>query len=334
MLRGIAALMVSFFHFTWGSGGSYLPLSNILMGIGLQGWMGVEIFFVISGFIIPYSMFVNDYSLDKIFIFLKKRIIRIEPPYLISVALAIVLNYISTLSPFYRGAPFKPDWWNALGHVAYLNAFTGQPWLNPVYWTLNLEFQYYLLIALLFSLVVSPKWYRRLLFFAGFIVASLVAPRNDSFIFYYAGYFLAGIVLFQFYCRIIGKTEFLVLLLATCGVLFYRQGIILFLLTGATVSVILFVKKVPAFMKWLGMISYSLYLLHPLIGGRVMNLTDAIVHNQTLRSIMVFVALAVSVASAALYYRFIEKPFKSRAAMIKYDQPVLTDPEALSPTAK
>lgn len=320
MLRGIAALMVCFYHFTWGSGGTLLPQSNILMRIGLQGWSGVEVFFVISGFIIPYSMFVNDYSLDKIFLFLKKRIIRIEPPYLISAILAIVLNYVSTLSPFYRGGPFKPDWWNALGHVAYLNAFTGRPWLNPVYWTLALEFQYYILIALLFGLVVSSKRYRRLLFFAGFIGASLVAPKNDSFIFYYAGYFLVGIVLFQFYCRIITKTEFLVLLLATCGVLFYRQGLFLFLLTGTTVSVILFVKKVPAFMKWLGTISYSLYLLHALIGGRIMNLTEARVHSETLRGAMVFVALAVSVMCSALYYRFIEKPFKVRAAMIKYDQ--------------
>lgn len=334
MLRGIAALMVCFYHFTWGSGGILLPQGNVLMGIGLQGWMGVEIFFVISGFIIPYSMFVNDYTLDKVFIFLKKRIIRIEPPYLISAALAIVLGYVSMLSPRYRGKPFHPDWWNALGHVAYLNAFTGRPWLNPVYWTLAVEFQYYLLIAFLFGLVVSAKRYWRLLFFAAFLGASLVAPKTESYIFYYTGFFLAGILLFQFYCLIVSQTEFLILLLITCGVLFYRQGLILFLLTIATVAIILFVKKVPAFLKWLGTISYSLYLLHPLIGGRIMNITEAVVNDQTIRGAMVFVALAGSVIAAALYYRFIEKPFKLRAAMIKYDQPALTDPTALSPAAK
>jgi peptidoglycan/LPS O-acetylase OafA/YrhL len=334
MLRGIAAVMVCFFHFTWGSGGDLLPQNNILMRAGLQGWMGVEIFFVISGFIIPYSMFVNEYSLDKVFIFLKKRIIRIEPPYLISAALTIVLGYVSMLSPYYRGKPFHPDWLNVLGHVAYLNAFTGRPWLNPVYWTLALEFQYYLLIAFLYALAVSSKRYYRLIFFAAFACTALIAPKNDSYIFYYACNFLAGIVLFQFYCRIVSGTEFLLLLLATCGVLFYRQGLTLSLLTAATVAIILFVKTVPAWLKWLGTISYSLYLLHAIIGGRIMNLTEALVHSQSVRGAMVFVALAVSVICSALYYRFIEKPFKSRAAMIKYDQPPVIDPAALSPAAK
>jgi peptidoglycan/LPS O-acetylase OafA/YrhL len=334
MLRGIAALMVCFFHFTWGMGTDYLPVSNVLVKAGKWGWTGVEIFFVISGFIIPYSMLVNDYSITKVFTFLKKRIVRIEPPYLISVALVIVLNYVSTLSPYYRGAPFKPDWINTLGHIAYLNAFTGRPWLNPAFWTLALEFQYYLLIALLFGFVVSPKRYLRLIFFVVFTVPSLIAPPNDGYIFFFTGYFLAGIVLFQYYSRIINRTEFLILILITLGLLYYKQGPFIFALITGTILAILYIKKVPSFMQWLGTISYSLYLIHVPIGGRVLNLAETLLHKEVLRGIMVFVALGITLVCAALYYRFIEKPFKSRAARIKYDQPAPADPGTLSPVVK
>ncbi|MEO7214811.1 hypothetical protein [Mucilaginibacter sp.] len=44
-----------------------------------------------------------------------------------------------------------------LSHLAYLNNFTGAPYINPVYWTLGIEFQFYLFVALAFPVIVS-KW--------------------------------------------------------------------------------------------------------------------------------------------------------------------------------
>lgn len=333
LLRGIASLMVCLFHMVSGSP-NYLPENNWLRHIGSYGWTGVEVFFVISGFVIPYSMFVKQYAMGDFWAFLKKRIIRIEPPYLVSIVLVVLLNYISTLSPYYRGAPYHPDWSNIAGHVAYLNVFTGGKWLNDVYWSLAIEFQYYILIALTFRLIVAENRFLRLGFFVAFAISSLLLQAYYQFIFAFAPFFMLGILLFQYTCKIISQTEFLLVGLALFAFSFYQQGIMLTAVSLGAVLIILYVNRFPSWLRFFGAISYSLYLIHIPIGGRLVNLSENFIHNTPLRMVMAIVAIIVSVICAALYYRFIEKPFKVRAAMIKYDRPTVTEPTALSPTAK
>lgn len=101
-LRGIAALAVAWFHFT--NGGQLLP-DGWLKDSGRYGWLGVEIFFVISGFIIPYSMLRGGFRFPRdVGVFVAKRLIRLEPPYLVAIAIVIVLGYLSALAPGFRGA--------------------------------------------------------------------------------------------------------------------------------------------------------------------------------------------------------------------------------------
>jgi peptidoglycan/LPS O-acetylase OafA/YrhL len=333
LLRGIASLMVCLFHMVSGNP-HYLPENNWLRHIGNYGWTGVEVFFVISGFVIPYSMFVKQYAMGDFWAFLKKRIIRIEPPYLISIVLVISLNYISTLSPYYRGAPYHPDWGNIAGHVAYLNVFTGGKWLNDVYWSLAIEFQYYILIALTFRLIVAENRFLRLGFFVAFAVSSMLLPGYYQFIFAFAPYFMLGMLLFQYICKIISQTEFLLVGVALLAFSFYQQGIMLTAISLGALLIILYVNRFPSWLRFFGTISYSLYLIHIPIGGRITNLVDAFTHNTNLRIVFAFVAIAVSIICAAFYYRFIEKPFRSRAAMIKYDRPAPANPATLSPSAK
>src|SRR4051794_15898753 len=83
-LRGIAAFSVACYHITR-YGPLPEPASQIIPGV-LQrwfdyGWMGVQVFFVISGFVIAYSVrnarvtpgFLGNYAL--------RRSIRLDPPY-------------------------------------------------------------------------------------------------------------------------------------------------------------------------------------------------------------------------------------------------------------
>ena len=141
-IRAIASLAVALFHL----GGKSLPVLK-------YGWLGVQMFFVLSGFIICWSL-PQTYSWKLTGKFISKRLIRIEPPYIISIALAIAAHYIFV-------ANYQPDWFNILCHFAYINNFTNQPYLNPVYWTLGIEFQFYIFIALFFPLLVSKwgKWF-------------------------------------------------------------------------------------------------------------------------------------------------------------------------------
>jgi peptidoglycan/LPS O-acetylase OafA/YrhL len=323
LLRGIASLMVCFFHLTSGDP-EYLPASAPLKIMGGWGWTGVEIFFIISGFIIPYSMYVKNYSIVNFPTFLKKRIIRIEPPYLISIVLILILNFVSTLSPYYHGAPFRLDWANLAGHLAYLNVFTNKPWLNIIFWSLAIEFQYYILIALIFPVITSPNRYYRLIFWSLFAASSFFFSSYNRFIFIYSPYFILGIVLFQLVCGIISKKEFAVLLLLTMGLLFYKNGWQLTLISGLTLFTILYVNKVPRVFRWLGLISYSLYLIHVPVGGRILNLSKNFTHDPFIRQGISLGALVLSLIVAALYYRFIERTFKSISGSIRYKRPEVT----------
>jgi len=265
-------------------------------------------------------MFQKKYTINNFFTFLKKRIIRIEPPYIISIFLVVILNFVSTLSPYYRGSPFHIDWPNLLGHIAYLNVFTGGKWLNDVYWSLAIEFQYYLLIALSFTLIVSHKMYWRLLFMILFLLSSFIALPPNSFVFTYSGYFIAGILLFQFVCNIIGFTEFLIYIIFILGFLIFQQGLVLSAIVAVSMLVILFVNRVPAVFRYLGLISYSLYLIHVPIGGRIINIAEVKITNVVLRELVVFVGFLVCIFAASVFYRLFEKRFKAFSSSIKYNR--------------
>ena len=123
-LRALAALWVCLFHFTSAT------------GIGAYGYLGVTIFFVISGFIVPYSMMRGGYTIAAWPTFMLKRLARLEPPYLASIGLILALGAFD----MFRG--FPQEWTAAqiVGHLGYANAFLGLPWLNGPYWSLAVNF--------------------------------------------------------------------------------------------------------------------------------------------------------------------------------------------------
>ena len=128
-LRGIASLSVAWFHLTNQYKDSWVAL------IGSYGWLGVEIFFVISGFVIPYSIWkvYPNYSITSFPTFLARRIVRLEPPYLVSVALVVMLHYLSSSVPWFRGEAPSYDFAQIAFHVFYLVPLTSYGWLQPVY---------------------------------------------------------------------------------------------------------------------------------------------------------------------------------------------------------
>src|SRR5947209_12608451 len=91
-LRGFAALAVCWFHFTFGQ-------TPGLKWTGQYGWLGVHTFFVISGFIIPYSLYQYRYSIRDYLRFVGKRLARLHPPYLASIAV-VIATYLATVAIF------------------------------------------------------------------------------------------------------------------------------------------------------------------------------------------------------------------------------------------
>ena len=218
VLRGVASFGVCWFHVTNGNV-SFLP-AGFLKASGAYGWLGVEVFFVISGFVIPFALQRARYQIGDCGMFVLKRVARLDPPYFTTIALIIILGYASSRAPGFHGEPFSFSMKQTLLHVGYLNAFFGLPWLNPVFWTLALEFQYYLLMALIFPLVSTSLRFRRIgiMLILGILALAIPAER---FVFHWLLLFLFGIATFQLKTRIIERSEyFLCIAMITCGSLF------------------------------------------------------------------------------------------------------------------
>jgi len=173
-LRGIAALSVAWYHFTHGS---TLLSQGWIKASGNYGWVGVEMFFVISGFIIPYSLHKAGYHSRDFGLFVVKRIARLDPPYIADILLIIALSYVVTFVPGFRGEVPHYTASQLLCHLAYFNSFVGKPWVNVVFWSLGIEFQYYLLIGVLFPLLVERRAPLRFGFLALLIAASILIRR-------------------------------------------------------------------------------------------------------------------------------------------------------------
>jgi len=146
LLRFFAALMVMLFHLAyldWAlpgstafrlSGGavSFPELSSITS----FGWLGVQIFFVISGFVIAYSA-----EQASLFSFARSRVLRLFPAAWICASLSFVAINLSTSGPM----PLS-----VYGHSLLL--WPWGPWVDPSFWTLGVEVFFYGLVAFLIAM--------------------------------------------------------------------------------------------------------------------------------------------------------------------------------------
>jgi peptidoglycan/LPS O-acetylase OafA/YrhL len=309
---------VTFFHFTGGNGPTNVPA--ITWAIGFYGQYGIEVFFVISGFILPYSLWCSGYRLSAPDFrrFVWKRIVRLDPPYFATIALIILLQYLTVHAPGYRGQPFEISATQLALHVGYLNAFFNQPWLNPVFWTLAIECQFYLILALIFPLLAShDTWVRRLVMLL-LACCGLLHPATRSIISFLPA-FACGIAAFQYFTGIATKWEAGLIVVIGAAVLYLRMGVPE---AVATVATALIIVTVPAWtnapLSYFGAISYSLYLLHLPVGGRVMNLAARLPYSTATGLASLAGAFAVTIVASHLLYRFVEKPCMRYAASLRF----------------
>jgi peptidoglycan/LPS O-acetylase OafA/YrhL len=308
MLRGIAALMVCMHHFTEHSA---------LEPVGRYGLLGVYIFFVISGFVVPYAMHQEGYRLRYFHKFLLKRVIRIEPAYIASIFLTVLMLYLASLHSVNKGEVFTLEPPRLFSHFFYLTDFMGYTWYNAVYWTLAIEFQFYLLISVVFPLIDKRSPFPAILFFMAGTALGIIFP-NFSLFFRHTPFFIAGLCL---YFLRTGKWP-AAAAYGLAGACLICTG----LLRGwdyasAEMAALLFIQLVIGKAKplmWLGTISYSLYLVHIPIGGHFVLLMEMYVYEEPLRSLILFPALAISIASAWLFYRVFEKPFMRLSKKVRY----------------
>jgi peptidoglycan/LPS O-acetylase OafA/YrhL len=317
-LRAFAALSVCFYHFICTTTG-YIH-NETTLSIFQGGKYGVQLFFVISGFIIPWSMYHAGYKPRFFLSFFLKRLARLEPPYICSVVLALVIlfvreNFLGRTND-HIDISFKQ-----IGlHFFYLVPFfEGYQWLNQVYWTLAVEFQYYLFIALIYMpLLTLNQWGKVALIVVG-CIPSLFS--SSAFLPFWLPVFWLGIVLFLYLTGHLERLLYVCIMVGLMALCFYRYPVTAVLYALIPIVCIHFIrgKKIPV-LHFLGNCSYSIYLIHPLIGASFINLLSHKFVNPYEKPWVILSGVVLTLAGALIMYWLVERPSRRLSASIKYNK--------------
>lgn len=138
-LRGVAASLVVLYHAARHLNFEYgMPM---LMSLFQFGHAGVDVFFVISGFIILYVHEGDIGRPDRVGHYLNRRFTRVWPTYWVALAMTLGLSL--------AGGHGWPGWWQSVVSLTLLPSNT-EPLLG-VAWTLQFEFGFYAVFAVLIA---------------------------------------------------------------------------------------------------------------------------------------------------------------------------------------
>jgi peptidoglycan/LPS O-acetylase OafA/YrhL len=127
------------------------PFDRLVAKVAMSGWIGVDIFFVISGFLITGILLDTQQKANRLRIFYARRFLRIIPPYYLLLTIVfVILPYIVPFdSEGLRTIQNRQAWlWfhlTNLSFIFYRQVWTTAGWLNLGHlWSLAIEEQFYL----------------------------------------------------------------------------------------------------------------------------------------------------------------------------------------------
>ena len=316
VLRALAAIAVCFYHFKRDS----ITSIGVLSSVSSYGYLGVDVFFVISGFVIPLMLLKMKFTFGDSGSFLLSRFLRLYPAYIAAGLLAVMLWLLSSRTPGFRGEAPSISFSGFLSNSLLVCDFTGDEWIIPVFWTLAIEAQYYLLIAVSFPLLANESMRIRYGVLVAWIMAPLLADVGPT-VFTWSALFSVGILCYLKANRMIGTFVFWIFFSAACLVHALTKGSISAVVGASTGLAILYFPEVRSrSLIWIGSISYSLYLLHPLVGGRVMNLAVRMPDNPIIQGIALLLGLLLAVVVSAIFFRLVERPSHELSRSIRHQK--------------
>lgn len=319
LLRFIAAMSVMVYHFTYRPsflGADSTNLFPYVQAVSKFGYLGVELFFLISGFVILWSA-----SGRSAVSYVASRASRLVPSLWSGIAVTtcvlLMFNKADELS-------LKV----ILANMGLVAGYLGLPYVDGVYWTLQVEVKFYVLVFILICVRQIPNIERWLLVWLAALAFTYLpfSPKwlRSFVIFPYGSYFIGGSVFFLIWSRgfTFSRLAYLLASLILSGLCVWHEApnfmnnddriislaiAILVVIGFYALFLAISLRRIslPASKLWfeLGALTYPLYLLHNQIGK---TLAAAISSNWGY-GLALCVAFLVPLALAVLFAKTIER---------------------------
>ncbi|MFT5878198.1 MAG: peptidoglycan/LPS O-acetylase OafA/YrhL [Dokdonia sp.] len=351
--RGLAALWVFLFHIKSLFEEPIPPLH----WLASFGYLGVPMFFVISGYVITHSAESSNRNNKAPTIFLRNRFNRIYPTFWASVIIVLTVPYIIESISFIKSGIYEwpankliifnsIEWANFLLLSKVFMSKNGDlqgefTAINAVYWTLAIEFQFYLAIYLLLYL---KRYFKHAIIVLTILCFALISTSTNINYGLFTNYwpsFSIGIGLAYLHLQNIkynpnSRHTFIVIMILICGL--YIDGLtnietfnvgfsicfgcLLFCISNLEVilekcknSTNILVSFLINLALIIGTMSYSIYLLH----GKIYQIPEMFVR-QFIQQDNPFYIIFVIIGTLILcypFYLFVERKFLSK----NYDMP-------------
>jgi peptidoglycan/LPS O-acetylase OafA/YrhL len=327
-MRGIAAVAVVLFHvaaleYFSGNHGVVGWLNGAASAVGARG---VEIFFVISGFVISYSL--RGERIDGSFAmrFALRRSLRLDPPYWATIAGVLLVSVV--MAKVAGGTSYEmPGAGTVVANVFYLQGILHKPQLLAVFWTLCYEVQFYLAYLILQALAQVLSRWARWWGEDGWLMGILLVTSGASLA-WYAAYreagawcgnwwylFALGAVIYRGWRmdrRWVGAAMCASMAVAAYGL---GSGEAAFgALAGSVICAAIWADRLYVWLgngvcQYLGRISYSLYLTHVLVLHLTLSVLTHVRRGHALHDVPAYAVMVLApVVVADLFYRAVERP--------------------------
>ena len=327
-LRGIAALWVLGYHTMLALQRLGSPLAIPVGVFGRAGYLGVDVFFVLSGFVIAYNYGDGrKWTPTTYGSFLWKRLARIYPVHLIGLALfglflwsiPVGTKTVSHTLPELIASLALVHAWS----IPVLGAW------NKVSWSVSLEWAAYLAFPLI-ALVAGHLRSTRVivaavagLFLALFLVAThLRLPGTMAYgVFRIAAEFTSGVLLFRLWTMRADSVPALISIAALAVLVLGGSALEFHAGTKSAFVYMTFISAIVVYslacsphalsgpvLQHLGRISYSLYIVHAV----VLSFTKVTIQAYNLAPTWILLGSALAIALAHAVYAYLEQPARAR----------------------
>lgn len=293
-MRGMAILFVLAAHF----------LTNSVVfddySTTMLGNTGVILFFYLSGYLIYASIDCGK----NIAFFLYKRLLRIYPPYLFSIAIVLIMPFFFNFYPVYGMR-------DIFANVFFIKDFLNAPYMNNVYWSLLVEVRFYFIIFV-FSLLsrhfkfLKIEYLLLLLLLVNY--AKLFFTGSGSWFVTWLLLFFIGILFYKYVTNKIKIGVLLVCYFAILVSVYIFRDLSSFLSAVACTLIFAFCfyfNCTNRILIFFGNISCSLYLIHAPNGYSLFYFITKNFTEDFVALKIIFVTL-ISILIAMFSYKFIE----------------------------